>query len=602
MKKIIFLFLLAPICYDGNAQCISPANPTQVTATPNVVCSNTGAIVNLNATSPGNTIQWYTVPSGGVSIGSSASGANFIANPLSTTTYYAEAVTVGGLTADTFFYSGSPQFYVVPVGIDSVEIDAYGAQGGNTQANTGGLGGNAKGWYTVTPGETLWVFVGGKGQDHNFMGGIDYEALGGWNGGGKGGYDNSGQVENGGGGGGASDVRHIDTTFTGRKIVAGGGGGSAGGFFSPANGGSGGGLIAGDGGFTYTALGGTGGNQSAGGVAATLTRGATHGVFGIGGNGSTNQNAWGSGGAGGGYYGGGGGTSTMDHSSGHAAAGGGGSSYVGGVTGGTTTAGVRSGDGMVIINYLSNCTSLGRTPVTVTIHPLPNVSANISPSNSVCEGTNITLSGGGANSYSWTGPTSVTDNVSFTISSSGQGMYYVTGTDANSCTNTDSVFVTVNPTPSIVATGDTTFCQGGSATLSATGGNSYVWSNGAGSGSTVVVSPGIPTDYIVTGTDTTTGCFSYDTVSVVVVDCSGIEDEDQLNVSIYPNPTSGMIQVNTQLEITMVEIINMQGKTVQRMIIPSSNFQVNLENFSNGVYIIRLYTNEGIVHRSVIKR
>ncbi len=66
----------------------APAAPTSVTATAaTITCGQTS---NLNATSAGNTIRWYTAASGGTLLGSSASGANFAVTPASTTTYYAE--------------------------------------------------------------------------------------------------------------------------------------------------------------------------------------------------------------------------------------------------------------------------------------------------------------------------------------------------------------------------------------------------------------------------------------------------------------------------------------------------------------------------------
>jgi hypothetical protein len=73
----------------SNLSCTPPTAPTSVTATPSTICP--GQSVNLNATSAGNTIRWYTVATGGTSIGSSSSGANFSVSPLTTTTYYAES-------------------------------------------------------------------------------------------------------------------------------------------------------------------------------------------------------------------------------------------------------------------------------------------------------------------------------------------------------------------------------------------------------------------------------------------------------------------------------------------------------------------------------
>jgi trimeric autotransporter adhesin len=79
--------------------CTTPAAPTAVTATNSTIC--TGASSNLNATSVGNTIRWYTVPSGGTNIGTSASGVNFAVSPASTTTYYAEAFAGGACASST---------------------------------------------------------------------------------------------------------------------------------------------------------------------------------------------------------------------------------------------------------------------------------------------------------------------------------------------------------------------------------------------------------------------------------------------------------------------------------------------------------------------
>jgi hypothetical protein len=82
------------VCYNPTRKAVTitvaaPALPTSVTASPaSLYCS---AQVQLSAVSSGNTIKWYSVSTGGTSIGSSASGTNFAVTPTSTTTYYAEA-------------------------------------------------------------------------------------------------------------------------------------------------------------------------------------------------------------------------------------------------------------------------------------------------------------------------------------------------------------------------------------------------------------------------------------------------------------------------------------------------------------------------------
>lgn len=69
--------------------CATPASATNVIATQSTVCLGTTS--NLNATSAGNNIRWYSQASGGTLLGTSTSGYNFPVTPSVTTTYYAEA-------------------------------------------------------------------------------------------------------------------------------------------------------------------------------------------------------------------------------------------------------------------------------------------------------------------------------------------------------------------------------------------------------------------------------------------------------------------------------------------------------------------------------
>ena len=227
---------------------------------------------------------------------------------------------------ETFNYTGAEQTWIVPDGVLFIEIQCWGAQGGRGWINgslssgSAGLGGYSEGRLAVTPGETLYFYVGGQGGSTAAIG------TGGFNGGGTADdsdYDND---DSGGGGGGASDVRRGGNSLSNRKIVAGGGGGGG---CSSGNGGAGGGL---------SGLSGTG---SSPGSPGTQVSGYSLG------NGQNGHQVSGgvSGAGGGGYYGGYTGTSY------YSVGGSGGSGYIGGVTDGSTTANIRSGNGEIIINY-----------------------------------------------------------------------------------------------------------------------------------------------------------------------------------------------------------------------------------------------------------
>ncbi len=145
--------------------------------------------------------------------------------------------------------------------------------------------------------------------------------------------------------------------------------------------------------------------------------------------------------------------------------------------------------------------------VSVAVNTIPTVTASAS-SASVCSGNQVTLTGGGATSYSWSG--GVTDGVAFTPNAT--ATYTVTGTD-NGCSATASVSVAVNQTPAVTATSSSAaVCAGGQVTLTGGGATSYSWSGGVTDG--VAFTPNATATYTVTGTDN--GCSATATVSVAV--------------------------------------------------------------------------------------
>jgi hypothetical protein len=64
-----------------------------------------------------------------------------------------------------FAYTGPEQEFTVPSGVDSVQVDALGAAGGDGDRTTpGGIGGVAGAPISVSPGEVLYIEVGGVGN------------------------------------------------------------------------------------------------------------------------------------------------------------------------------------------------------------------------------------------------------------------------------------------------------------------------------------------------------------------------------------------------------------------------------------------------------
>ena len=161
------------------------------------------------------------------------------------------------LVSDLFYYTGSSQYFVVPPGHNIMTVTAYGSVGGYSYecGSYGGNGGSITASYSVIPGETYLVCVGGSGGDFDGGSGTYY----------------------GGSGGGSTDIFLVGNCS--RIIVAGGGGGAGcysyggdGGYLSnvgdtPSSAGSGDYYYGGGGGGGY--VGGGGGGYYYGGSGGT---------------------------------------------------------------------------------------------------------------------------------------------------------------------------------------------------------------------------------------------------------------------------------------------------------------------------------------------
>ena len=218
-----------------------------------------------------------------------------------------------------FDYTGSVQTATLTPG--RYKLECWGAQGGNSNQSNGTYGNGGKGGYStgilnVSTNTTIYITVGGQGQN----GVLNTRTAGGFNGGGDGYGTNNFGV--GGGGGGASDISLMSPVFSHSsyfinnirdtnsllsRIIVAGGGGSAGYDVSnnAANGGAGGGTTGQDG-LSNRVYHGTGGKQTTfgtGGSSEEPNRYSVQAKFGCGASASNSTDV--APGGGGGWYGGG---------------------------------------------------------------------------------------------------------------------------------------------------------------------------------------------------------------------------------------------------------------------------------------------------------
>ncbi len=235
---------------------------------------------------------------------------------------------------------------------------------------------------------------------------------------------------------------------------------------------------------------------------------------------------------------------------------------------------------------IDGCISSTFATSSVTVIPNPTITVN---SGTICSGNSFTITPSGANTYTIQGGGAIktpTANTSYTV----------VGTSLAGCVSSTIATsnVTVNPLPNInVSFGlpSNPLCVGHTATLTANGNStSYLWNTGDAV-NTITVSPAVTTNYTVTGLGSN-GCSNYASVNLVVSNCVGINEltNSANKMSIYPNPSSSILTIQTIEEIKAVYIFNTLGDLVQTE--KTNTFSV--EQLSSGIYMIQVKTEKGI--------
>lgn len=247
----------------------------------------------------------------------------------------------------------------------------------------------------------------------------------------------------------------------------------------------------------------------------------------------------------------------------------------------------------------NNCSNSSVSSVVV--NTLPNITVN---SGAICTGDSYTITALGASSYLWnTGEATASIVVTPTNNPTS---FTVTGTDGNSCSSDAVATVTVNAAPNIALTlNPDLHC----VTVN-----------------TVTLVGGTPTGGVYSGPGVTGGVFSPSTVGVgtytitysytdgnncsaiaadimTVNACTGVQTLNSDIVSIYPNPSNGLVVFKTVTLNAQVNVFDINGKNVFSQITDSFETQINLSHLANGVYQMNIVSdNQTLNHKIMINK
>ena len=78
------------------------------------------------------------------------------------------------------------------------------------------------------------------------------------------------------------------------------------------------------------------------------------------------------------------------------------------------------------------------------------------------------------------------------------------------------------------------------------------------------------------------------------------DPEDESDIILYPNPTSGLIELNGNLDgIISITLLNSQGQTLESW--ERNGSTLNLDKLPAGLYIAIIQTKDNILTKRILK-
>lgn len=230
--------------------------------------------------------------------------------------------------------------------------------------------------------------------------------------------------------------------------------------------------------------------------------------------------------------------------------------------------------------------------LTVVVNLLPTIDAGMDQS--VCTGTSVTFNATGAPNLLWNN--GVTNGTPFNATTAGS--YIVTGTDANGCVDSDTLVLVLFAVPTINLGADTTVCSNHfPVNLNGPGGyQAYNWSNGANTQNTMGTQAG---SYILTVTDSN-GCQDKDTMMIFSDPCLGLDENQVLEYTIYPNPASNTVFVETAATNSEAVIYAGNGQVLFTQQNTSTAFTLDVSGLAEGMYWLKVSSNEGTATKQLL--
>ncbi len=277
---------------------------------------------------------------------------------------------------------------------------------------------------------------------------------------------------------------------------------------------------------------------------------------------------------------------------------------VGGIDTDTTFSGLAAGTYLISSSGSSSCSMDTVISIWEPIEFMAVTSLDTSfcgPGAFIYSGTST--GGVGTSSYFWS--TGEIGSGPYTDTASANTILILTALDENGCADKDSMIVTVHSLPvvSIEPLVNDSICNtSGLLTLpSATPLGGTFFGTGVTGNEFDPASAGIGNHFVYYTYTDSNGCFGVDTVSIYVLNCTGIEENANNNIILFPNPFESRLEISSAYMIDKINLFDLNGRLITCIEEPKNRYLLQLAHLNSGSYIIEMISGNASLKALVTK-
>jgi len=98
------------------------------------------------------------------------------------------------------------------------------------------------------------------------------------------------------------------------------------------------------------------------------------------------------------------------------------------------------------------------------------------------------------------------------------------------------------------------------------------------------------------------GTICFDNYYFYKTDAAAVNDIEELKLSVYPNPTSDLVNIKSQSNIETLQVYSLSGKRLIEMSPNTTDVQMDISSLSSGAYLINVTTDESARTIKIIKQ